>query len=76
MVYERTLFASPSVSAGVEYIKGYGRMTSASDVTVELIEGGTQAISAKRVILATGSSVTPFPGGAIEIDEETVRHGM
>ena len=57
---------------GVDYVKGHGKLTSPSSVEVDLIEGGTEAISAKKIILATGSSVTPFPGGAIEIDEETI----
>mmetsp|Transcript_6208 Transcript_6208/g.15997 ORF Transcript_6208/g.15997 Transcript_6208/m.15997 type:complete len:340 (+) Transcript_6208:123-1142(+) len=29
-------------------------------------------MSAKNIMIATGSEVTPFPGGAIEIDEETI----
>jgi dihydrolipoamide dehydrogenase len=36
---------------------------------VQLNEGGESTVEAKNIIIATGSEVTPFPGGAIEIDE-------
>ena len=29
-------------------------------------------MDAKNIIIATGSEVTPFPGGAIEIDEQQI----
>ena len=35
-------------------------------------EGGESTVGAKSVIIATRPEVTPFPGGAIEIDEEQI----
>lgn len=54
----------------VDYIKGTASFASATDIDVELIEGGNTQVSGKNIIIATGSSVTPFPG--IEIDEKQV----
>jgi dihydrolipoamide dehydrogenase len=56
----------------VDYIKGHGALSSATSVTVDLIEGGNQVLSTKNIIIATGSEVSPFPGGAIEIDEKRI----
>ena len=56
----------------VTYIKGTGSFLSPSRLSVSLLSGGTQEISAKNVIIATGSEVAPFPGGAIEIDEQRI----
>ncbi|KAJ3513483.1 hypothetical protein NLJ89_g2928 [Agrocybe chaxingu] len=33
---------------------------------------GTAEIEAKNIVIATGSEVAPFPGGAIQIDEEQI----
>lgn len=55
---------------GVDYIKGTASFASATDIDVELLEGGNTQISGKNIIIATGSEVTPFPG--IEIDEKQV----
>lgn len=55
---------------GVDYIKGTASFASATDIDVELLEGGNTQISGKNIIIATGSEVTPFPG--IEIDETQV----
>ena len=52
---------------GVDYFKGLGTITDANTVTCE-----GEAIPTKNILIATGSEVTPFPGGAIEIDEETI----
>lgn len=51
----------------VTYVKGKGKFTSPNDISVELNDGGTQEISTKNVIIATGSEVTPL--GGFEIDE-------
>ena len=40
--------------------------------SVQLNEGGESTVEAKNVVIATGSKVTPFLGGAIVIDEEQV----
>lgn len=60
----------------VDYIKGTGSFVSAEpnniQLSVSLLSGGTHQLSAKNVIIATGSEVAPFPGGAIEIDEKQI----
>lgn len=56
----------------VDYIKGAGSFASPTEIDVELIDGGSTRISGKNIIIATGSEVAPFPGGAIEIDEKQI----
>lgn len=52
---------------GVAYIKGTGSFASPTEIDVALLDGGKTQVSAKNIIIATGSEVMPFPG--IEIDE-------
>ena len=54
----------------VEEIKGAARLTAPGAVEVTLLEGGTRALHAKHIVIATGSEVTPLPG--IEIDEARI----
>ncbi|MDG2242764.1 MAG: dihydrolipoyl dehydrogenase [Rhodospirillaceae bacterium] len=59
----------------VDYLKGKGSITKselgAHEVTVKLDgKGKAQQITAKNVVIATGSEVTPLPG--VEIDEKTI----
>ncbi|KAI9625780.1 hypothetical protein KEM48_010733 [Puccinia striiformis f. sp. tritici PST-130] len=56
----------------VDYIKGHGALSSTTTVSVDLIDGGKQDLSTKNIIIATGSEVSPFPGGSIEIDEKRI----
>jgi len=56
---------------GVDYVKGHGKITGPNSVSSSG-ESGDLALNTKRIMIATGSEVTPFPGGAIEIDEETI----
>jgi len=56
----------------VDYIKGTGSFITPNKIKVNLLEGGETEIETKNVVIATGSEVTPFPGGAIEIDEEQI----
>lgn len=49
----------------VEWLKGHARFTSANTIDVN----GT-SYSAKKIMIATGSSVTPLPG--VEIDQKVV----
>lgn len=56
----------------VDYIKGTASFVSPNTISVKLNEGGESTVEAKNVIIATGSEVTPFPGGSIEIDEEQI----
>eukprot|EP01134_Creolimax_fragrantissima_P007788 CFRG7788T1 len=56
----------------IEYIKGWGSFVDSKNIKVALSEGGETTLKAKRTMIATGSEVTPFPGGAITIDEKTI----
>ena len=56
----------------VDYIKGAASFVSPNTISVQLLEGGESTVEAKNVIIATGSEVSPFPGGAIEIDEQQI----
>jgi len=54
----------------VTYVKGEGTITAAGEVSVALLDGGTEKISTKNIIIATGSEPSTIPG--VEIDEETI----
>ena len=56
----------------VDYIKGTASFVSPTKLAVQLNDGGETEVEAKNIIIATGSEVAPFPGGAIEIDEEQI----
>jgi len=56
----------------VDYIKGAGSFITPNKIKVTLLEGGETEIETKNVVIATGSEVSPFPGGAIEIDETQI----
>ncbi|WP_033068016.1 dihydrolipoyl dehydrogenase [Thalassospira australica] len=54
----------------ITYVKGAGEITSPTEVKVALLEGGEEALTAKNIVIATGSEVTPLPG--VEIDEKKI----
>ena len=58
----------------VAYIKGYGRITKAAtgahQVAVKGLDGTESNYTAKYVVIATGSDVTPLPG--VTIDEKQI----
>lgn len=54
----------------VTYVKGYGKLVSPSEVSVDNIDGGTTVVKGKNIIIATGSDVKGLPG--ITIDEERI----
>ncbi|EIW75583.1 dihydrolipoyl dehydrogenase [Coniophora puteana RWD-64-598 SS2] len=56
----------------VDYIKGTASFVSPTRISVQLNDGGSAEVEAKNVVIATGSEVTPFPGGGIEIDEQQI----
>lgn len=57
----------------VDYIKGSASFVSAGSISVSPIDAGSPVeVSAKNFIIATGSEVSPFPGGAITIDEKQI----
>jgi len=54
----------------VDYVKGHGRLTSNTNIEVDLNDGTKQQIKAKKIMLATGSEVMPLPG--VEYDEKVI----
>lgn len=52
----------------IKYVKGWGKFKSDTEVEVDLLDGGTAAISAKNYLIATGSEVTSLPN--VPIDED------
>ncbi|OHD10061.1 dihydrolipoyl dehydrogenase [Sphingopyxis sp. RIFCSPHIGHO2_12_FULL_65_19] len=51
----------------VDWLKGYAQFTSADTVEV-----AGKAYRAKNIIIATGSSVTPLPGVAVDNDKQII----
>ncbi|KAG5638948.1 dihydrolipoamide dehydrogenase precursor [Sphagnurus paluster] len=56
----------------VDYIKGAASFVSPTKITVDLLDGGKSEVETKNFVIATGSEVTPFPGGSIQIDEQQI----
>lgn len=54
----------------VDYAKGHGKFASPHEIDIDMIGGGTERISAKKIIIATGSEPTPIPG--IPADEKYI----
>jgi dihydrolipoamide dehydrogenase len=54
----------------VDYVRGVGSIPSTGEVFVELMDGGSEALKASSIIIATGSRPMSLPG--IEIDEERI----
>src|SRR5258708_20013076 len=54
----------------IAWIAGTARIKAAGAVEVALAAGGTQTLSVKHIIIATGSDVMPLPG--IAIDEKQI----
>lgn len=50
----------------VEYVKGHGTIVKPGTVAVHGEGGKASVLSAKHIIIATGSEVTPLPGVAID----------
>ncbi|MGI5835415.1 MAG: dihydrolipoyl dehydrogenase [Chloroflexota bacterium] len=55
---------------GVTLIRGEGKLTSPTTIAVTLADGGTSQVSAKDVIIATGSTPKGLPG--VKIDGERI----
>ena len=57
----------------VDYLKGWGKFASANAIDVDLNAGGTQQVSAKNIIIATGSEPNALPKATgLDFDEEYV----
>jgi len=46
----------------VTHLSGHGKITGPNEVTVLRADGSSEKVSAKNILIATGSEVTPFPG--------------
>jgi dihydrolipoamide dehydrogenase len=57
---------------GITSVKGHGTLAGPNKVIAKKSDCTTDEINTKYILIATGSEVTPFPGGAIQIDEETI----
>jgi dihydrolipoamide dehydrogenase len=56
----------------VDYMKGWGKFESATDISVEGNDGKKQMIKAKNTIIATGSEPSTFPPGVLDVDEKYI----
>jgi len=57
----------------VDYVKGWGKFTSDTGISVDLIDGGKDEFTAKNVIIATGSEPNELPASSgLQFDEEYV----
>ncbi|XP_074571427.1 dihydrolipoyl dehydrogenase 2, mitochondrial-like [Curcuma longa] len=54
----------------VNYVKGWGKFISPSEVSVDTLDGGNTVVKGKNIIIATGSDVKSLPG--ITIDEKKI----
>merc|ERR1712086_552320 len=56
----------------VDYLKGWGKFTGENTIGVDLNDGKKDEVSAKHIIIATGSEPSALPKGMLDIDEEYV----
>merc|ERR1719461_1803343 len=54
----------------VTWSQGWGKITSANEVTVYKADGTSEVLKAKNIVIATGSESTPLPG--VEVDEKMI----
>ncbi|KAF8394723.1 hypothetical protein HHK36_020940 [Tetracentron sinense] len=54
----------------VNYVKGYGKFISPTEISVDTPEGGSTIVKGKNIIIATGSDVKSLPG--VTIDEKKI----
>lgn len=54
----------------VNYVKGWGRLSSPNEVEVDLNDGTKKKIATKNILIATGSDVMSIPG--VTLDEKRV----
>ncbi|XP_068660563.1 dihydrolipoyl dehydrogenase, mitochondrial-like [Aristolochia californica] len=54
----------------VNYVKGFGKFVSPSELAVDTIDGGSTTVKGKNIIIATGSDVKSLPG--VSIDEKKI----
>lgn len=54
----------------VDWVKGFGTITSPKEVLVNLSAGGTQSLPTENIIIATGSEPSSIPN--VKIDEQRI----
>ncbi|GJD07698.1 Dihydrolipoyl dehydrogenase, mitochondrial [Galdieria sulphuraria] len=54
----------------VSYVRGTGKLKSKNEILVELLDGGTETIKAKNIVIAAGSESASLPG--VAFDEKRV----
>ena len=54
----------------VDHVVGTGSISGANEVTVTAADGSVKKLSAKNIVIATGSESTPLPG--ITVDEKRI----
>jgi dihydrolipoamide dehydrogenase len=56
----------------VDYMKGFGRVSGANSIDVDLNDGSKSTVEAKHIILAVGSEVTPLPPVPVDNDGKKI----
>lgn len=56
----------------VDWVKGYGKLIGANEVSVALSDGGNQSLRAKNVLIATGSEPSPLPPCPVDNAEKKI----
>lgn len=57
----------------VDYLKGWGKFSSANEIAVDLNDGKSTSVNAKNIIIATGSEPNSLPASTgLALDEEYV----
>lgn len=54
------------------YVKGWGKIISANEVSVALADGGNQTVKAKNIVIATGSEPTPLPPCPVDNEKKRI----
>lgn len=56
----------------VDYKKGWGKFSGENSVAIDMNDGKKEELSAKNIIIATGSEPSSLPKGMLDIDEQYV----
>lgn len=56
----------------VDYKKGWGKFAGENSVAIDMNDGKKEELSAKNIIIATGSEPSALPKGMLDIDEQYV----
>lgn len=56
----------------VDYVKGWGKFSAQNEIEVDLLQGGTDKLKAKNVIIATGSTSNLLPGDTLKVDQKYI----